>query len=264
MGALAFVLWPLGEIDRAVSLIERMEMRIAGLTHAHTLALGKAYATQFAFMRGEQRHLAESALALTKVERGHDLSGFAMFIGGLARAESDLMAGLEEMRRGAESLRARDVLVFDGLVKLALAKAEASAGDAERAIATLDEALATAERLSYRAFQAELHRARGELLSHDASNHKLAEEAFQAAIALARDQSARSYDLRAAMALAKLYQSTDRPAEAHAVLAPALEGFSPTPEMPEIAGAQVLLKQLEGGRTDRAKICLLPTADRPP
>jgi class 3 adenylate cyclase/tetratricopeptide (TPR) repeat protein len=251
MGSLAFVLWPLGEIDRAVSLIERMEMRIAGLTHAHTLVLGKAYATQFAFMRGKQRHLAESALALTKVEREHDLSGFAMFIEGLARAESDLMAGLEDMRRGAEGLRARNVVVFDGLMKIALAKAEASAGDAERAIATLDEALATAEHLSYRAFQAELHRARGEVLGRDGSNLKLAEEAFLAAIALARDQSARSYELRAAMALAKLYQSTGRPAEAHAFLAPVLEGFSPTPEMPEIAEAQVLLKQLDGGRDIR-------------
>jgi hypothetical protein len=40
------------------------------------------------------------------------------------------------------------------------------------------------------------------------------------------------------------YQSTDRPVEAHAVLAPALEGFSPTPEMAEIAEAQSLLSEL--------------------
>jgi hypothetical protein len=47
--------------------------------------------------------------------------------------------------------------------------------------------------------------------------------------------------LRAALSLAKLRQMAGRPAEAHAVLAPALEGFSPTPEMPEIAEAQALL-----------------------
>jgi hypothetical protein len=41
--------------------------------------------------------------------------------------------------------------------------------------------------------------------------------------------------------LAKLYQNTNRPADAHAVLAPALEGFAPTPEFPEIAEAQTLL-----------------------
>jgi hypothetical protein len=47
-----------------------------------------------------------------------------------------------------------------------------------------------------------------------------------------------AYELLAALSLAKLYQSTARPVEAHAVLAPALEGFSPTPEMPEIVEAQ--------------------------
>jgi hypothetical protein len=56
--------------------------------------------------------------------------------------------------------------------------------------------------------------------------------------------SARSYELFEALAVAKLYQSTARPAEAHAVLAPAFEGFSPTAEMPEIAEAQALLTAL--------------------
>ena len=72
----------------------------------------------------------------------------------------------------------------------------------------------------------------------------MAEEAFSAAIAVAKEQGARSYHFQAALPLAKLYQSTDRPAEAHAVLAPALEGFSPTPELPEIAQAHALLSQL--------------------
>jgi hypothetical protein len=53
-------------------------------------------------------------------------------------------------------------------------------------------------------------------------------------MAVAKRQATRSFGLRAALSLAKLYQSTARPAEAHAVLAPALEGLSPTPEMPEI------------------------------
>ena len=48
----------------------------------------------------------------------------------------------------------------------------------------------------------------------------------------------------AALSLAKLYHSTDRPADAHAVLASALKGFSPTPEFPEIAEAQTLLSAL--------------------
>jgi hypothetical protein len=73
------------------------------------------------------------------------------------------------------------------------------------------------------------------------ANSAPAEEAFLTAIAIAKQQGARSFELRAALSLAKLYQSTGRSIHAYAVLAPALEGFSPTPEMPEIAEAQALL-----------------------
>ena len=83
---------------------------------------------------------------------------------------------------------------------------------------------------------------RGELLlERDPANPAPAEEAFRTALAVAGRQGARSFGLRTALSLAKLYQSTGRPADAHAVLAPALEGFAPTPEMPEIAEAQALL-----------------------
>ena len=72
------------------------------------------------------------------------------------------------------------------------------------------------------------------------------------AIAASKQQGTRSFELRAALALAKLYQSTGRPADAHAVLAPALEGFAPTKEMPEIAEAQALLTALAA--TDEVKV----------
>jgi hypothetical protein len=69
-----------------------------------------------------------------------------------------------------------------------------------------------------------------------------AEEAFLTAIAIAQQQKARSFELQAAHALAKLYQSTGR--AANAILSPALERFSPTPEFPEIDQAQTLLAAL--------------------
>jgi len=90
--------------------------------------------------------------------------------------------------------------------------------------------------------EAELHRVRGEmLLKSDPTNPARAEEALRSAIAVAQRQGTRSFELRAALALAKLLQSTGRPVDAYAVLAPAVEGFSPTPEMPEIDEAQTLL-----------------------
>jgi hypothetical protein len=98
-----------------------------------------------------------------------------------------------------------------------------------------------------------LHCVRGEILrKRDPANSAPAEEALLTAIAVAKQQGTRSFELRAALALAKLYQSTGRPSEAHAVLEPALEGFSPTPEMPEIAEAEALLAALEA--TDEVRV----------
>jgi hypothetical protein len=77
---------------------------------------------------------------------------------------------------------------------------------------------------------------------------------LEAAVAVAREQGARAFESRAALSLAKLYQSTGRAAEAHAILTPALEGFSPTPEFPEMAEARALLDAL--AKEDRVREAL--------
>jgi predicted ATPase len=106
----------------------------------------------------------------------------------------------------------------------------------------IDDALALANETGERWTDSLLHRIRAAIcLKRDPVNPAPAEEAFHSAIAVSQAQKARSFELQAALPLAKLYQSTARRADAHAVLAPALEGFSPTLEMPEIAEAQALL-----------------------
>lgn len=85
------------------------------------------------------------------------------------------------------------------------------------------------------------------LLKRDPANSAPAEEALLTALAVAKQQGTRSFELRAALSLAKLYQSTARPADAYAVLTPALEGFSPTPEMPEIADALEMIAAIDAG-----------------
>jgi predicted ATPase len=243
---LAMVSWPLGNVDRTISLIDRMQTRIADLTHVGTLAFGRMHVAMFDLMRGDRARAAPNAFELTRLAREYDLNlfrAFGVFLEGWAIAATGAPGGgLEGMRRGVELLREQNVVWFDGLFKIALGEAEARAGDVDHAVAVLDEALATSDRTGYRAFEAELHRTRGEmLLRRDPTNPAPAEEALLRAIAVAKQQGARSYELLASLSLAKLYQSTARPADAHAVLAPALEGFSPTPELSEIAEAQALL-----------------------
>jgi class 3 adenylate cyclase/tetratricopeptide (TPR) repeat protein len=256
MFSLAAALWPLGEVNRAVSLVEQMLTRIADLTHVGTLAVGRTYATLFELMRGDRTRAAPNAFELVRLARENELTMYravGAFLGGWVTGVGGAPGGgLEDMRRGVRLLREQNVLMYDGLLKIALAEAEARAGDPDRAIAIIDETLATADRIGYRSFEAELHRTRGDiLLKRDPANPAPAEEAFLTAITIAKQQTTRSFELRAALALAKLYQSTARPVEAHAVLATALEGFAPTPEMPEIAEAQALLTVLAA--TDEVK-----------
>ena len=248
MASLAIASWPLGEVDRAISLIDRMQTRMASLTHVGTLANGRIYAALFELMRGDSARAAPNVFELARLAREQVLpmwGAVGVFLEGWAAAATGAVGnGLEDMRRGAELLRAQNVLLVDGLVKIALAEAEDQAGDPGRAVAILDEALATCDRIGHRTFEAELHRVRGNmLLKHDPANPASAEAAFGRAIEIATAQGTRSFGLRAAFALAKLYQSTGRPADAHAVLAPALEGFAPTTEMPEIAEARALLSR---------------------
>ena len=125
-----------------------------------------------------------------------------------------------------------------------LAEIEAQ-GNADGASTRIDEAVGLAGETGEYWSDAFLHRLRGEiLLKRDPANAAPAEDAFLTAVAVAQQQKARSFELRAALSLAKLCQSTNRAADARAVLAPALEGLVPTSEFPEIAEAQTLLAAL--------------------
>jgi tetratricopeptide (TPR) repeat protein len=254
---LAIVLWPLGDVARAIALVERALERTDGVPHITTIAYAKTHAAMFELMRGDRSRTASHAGELSRVARDHDLKlwrAIGLYLEGWLRLGGGAPRdGREDIARGAELLHEQNAVLFDGLLKIAHAEAEAAAGDPKRAIAVLDEGLATADRLGNYTFEAELHRVRGQvLLKRDPTNPAPAEEAFLTAIAVSRQQGARSFELRAALSLAKLCQSTARLTEAHTILAPALEGFSPTPEMPEIAKAQALLAAL--GETDEVKL----------
>src|SRR5271163_2114626 len=67
---LSMVLWPLGEVDRAISLIERMQTRIAGTSHVGTHGMGKTHAALFELMRGHRARAALHALELADIVRG--------------------------------------------------------------------------------------------------------------------------------------------------------------------------------------------------
>ena len=132
--------------------------------------------------------------------------------------------------------------VFDTKVIALLADVEAASGAVDEALALIAQGLEIAERQEMGISLSRLHRIRGDILS--ARDRGGAEASYRESNRIASEQGARTFELMAALPLAKLLQTNNRPIEAHDALASALEGFAPTPELPQIAEAQALLAAL--------------------
>ncbi len=130
-----------------------------------------------------------------------------------------------------------------------VAELQSAAGACDDALVSVAKGLEIAAQTGGHCKDLYLYRVRGDVLAKRNSN--AAEAAYREALRVAGEQDARTFGLQAAHALGKLYRSMNRATDAHAVLTPALEGFSPTSEFPEIEEAQKLLDALVG--TDEVK-----------
>ena len=128
------------------------------------------------------------------------MGGLRAVLVGVATAEGGGPSeAFTDMRRGIELLREQNILPFDGLFKIP--SPEPKPGRRSRPRRRESRRSAGNVRADrHRSFEAELHRVRGEiLLKRDPANPAPAEEAFRAAIAIAKHQGARSFELRAAL-----------------------------------------------------------------
>ena len=151
--------------------------------------------------------------------------------------------GIEVLK---ESLAAQQA-ISAGLVRPAflalLGDALCRADRGEEGLRAVDEGLAHAERTGEGGYVAELHRVRGELLRR-AGQPALAETSLREALHYAGRQQARSFELRAAAALAKLLHSKGAGDEARAVLAPVYDWFTEGHNTADLLGARTLLSEI--------------------
>jgi predicted ATPase len=246
----AVALWVLGRVDEALRLAESALADAESAAHAPTTAYALAYAALLELFRDSPEAVATYSQTLADIVSRYDLpalwAGLAVFFQGWVKwSEGAEESRLAEMRRGIAIAREQGNIFLLCSPEAALAEAEAGAGETDAGLRRLDDALAELERTEQRWYEAEMHRIRGEiLLKRDPANTAAAEQSLQGAIAIAQSQKARSFELRAALSLAKLRRAADRDADAHAVLAPAVEGFPPTQKIPELTEAQALLAAL--------------------
>jgi class 3 adenylate cyclase/predicted ATPase len=245
----ALTLWVLGRVHESLRLADRALADAESAAHAPTMGYARAFAAFVGLFRYSCEAVATYGQALADIVSRYDLPGFAglgMFFQGWAKwSDAAEESRLTEMRRGIGIEREQGLAWFLPSLEAALAEAEANAGETDAGLRRLDDALAEAGRTEQHWCKAEMHRIRAEiLLKRDPANTAAATRSLQAAIAIAQSQKARSFELRAALSLAKLYHAANRDANAHAVLAPAVEDFPPTQKFPELAEAQTLLSAL--------------------
>jgi class 3 adenylate cyclase/predicted ATPase len=245
---LAITKWQLGEVGPARALVEEAVAHAIETGHVPTLVITYLHKAQFEIVHGDAGAARRDAQIVVERSQENAMTLYTTW-GELQSAwASARLDGREteatELRQALAAYVDQGNKIFVPFFQGSLAEIEAQ-GDAGGALTRIEEALALAGETGEHWSDAFLHRLRGEiLLKGNPTNVAPAENAFLTAIAVAQRQKARSFELRAALSLAKLYHSTDRPADAHVVLASALMGFSPTPEFPEIAEAQTLLAAL--------------------
>jgi predicted ATPase len=241
--------WLLGNLGQGKELVERAVKLAVESNHPPTLANAHAYRSTFEIFRGNAANAQRDAEAVIKTSREYGTALYSA-AGAIPNAWAsarlgDRETGIADFRQALADWSGQGNKLLLPFYEGLLAELEAEGEGADGALIRIDGALALVGETGEHWTDAFLHRIRGEiLLKRDPANTAPAEEAFLTAISIAQGQKARSFELRAALSLAKLYQSTGRAADAHAVLVPALQGFSPRPEFPEIAEAQTLLAAL--------------------
>jgi predicted ATPase len=218
------------------------------LGHDFTLTLATQMSTFVHQFRGDAastRQFAEETVAISteKAVAPHMLAAGRIFLGwaatGNRRGEEE---GLEEIRKGLARLDATGVQLRRPYYLTLYADACARTGLVAEGLAILAQALRGAERR----WEAEAHRLSGELLlAQSAGNRGEAEACFGRALEVARRQSARSLELRAATSLARLWGEGGRRADARELLTSVYGWFTEGFDTADLRQAKALLEELQ-------------------
>jgi class 3 adenylate cyclase/tetratricopeptide (TPR) repeat protein len=169
---------------------------------------------------------------------------------GIEDQTSSLQQMDPQIRQGLATWRATGAELDRPYFLALLAEMQGKMGQAEEGLRVVGEALAIVERTEERFYEAELHRLKGELtlqsnVLNPESRVKEAEACFQQALSVARQQSAKSWELRAATSLARLWQQQDKQQEARDLLAPVYNWFTEGFDTADLKDAKALLEELE-------------------
>jgi predicted ATPase len=202
------------------------------------------------------QHRGEGQAVQVRVEEGMTLAthqGFPRWLGRgtvmqgwLLVEQGQREAGIMQMLEGMAVRQARAAAVRDdAYYAVLLADAYRKAGQGVEGLNVVTDALAKARQTESRTYEAELYRIKGELLLRQVVvDEEQAESCFQKAIDVARSQSAKSWELRAAMSLSRLWQRQGKQAPARQLLGEIYGWFTEGFDTADLKAARVLLDEL--------------------
>lgn len=244
------LIWIMGFPDQAAKLSDDCVARARGEGHAFSLGWALTFSAYvFAYRREPDRFLERLAEA-EQLAREQGLS----FIHEVSVPQARGIAALQNrhpgeaialLRQGIERWTKTGGHVRVPLVKSALALAVEMEGNTSSALKLVDECIEQIERPSgqERLWLAEVLRCKGWILMR-AGREQEAEAILRSSIDCARQQQARSWELRSCTTLAKLLLHRGQRDEARSLLIPICEWFTEGSDTPDLADARGLLQHL--------------------
>jgi len=251
----AWALWYLGYPDQALKKSQEALTLAQELAHSFSLEFALFFAAALHQFRREARatqERAETVMTLSTEQGFPNWLALGTLLRGWALAEQGQETeGIAQLGHGLAAHRATGAEVGRPHHLALLAEAYGKVGQREEGFAVLIEALATVKRTGERFYEAELYRLKGELTlkqsvvqGRESSVQTEGEECFRRAIEIARRQSAKSWELRATVSLARLWQQQGKTAQAQQMLAELYGWFTEGFDTADLKEAKALLDAL--------------------
>jgi len=256
----ALFFWLMGFPDRAIVTARRGVEEADDAQHFDSIVIARCMHSWVLLMRGEFADAvesAEAAVAISTRQKLNFLEGWARTMRGLGNSAVDEDGGgIGEYRTGCKIMVDAGARFFSSAVLASGAEASLRAGHPDAANSALDIAFMVKDEIGERCWEAEMQRLRGEVtlvgLVSNEGNESEAERQFQGALQTARSQGVKSFELRSAMSLARLWQKQGNLQDALELLAPVYDWFTEGLDTGDLKEAGSLLKELGNAETSAA------------
>src|SRR5262245_1302359 len=243
---LSWDLWFLGYPDQSLSRVSEALALSQDLNHPYTIAFAHYMTSVVHLLRGDAARALESSQKsfemsqeqrfslyeiLSRISRGRAM----VDLGQHGEARAEIALGIDDARRNGVGFM---LPMMDSW----LADAHTRVGENERALSIVERTLADIGDVTGRSWEAELYRQRAHiLLTLNPSNFGEAESHLKKSMEVARNQNAKSLELRATTSLAELWRTQGRPDKARTLLEPVCRWFQEGSETTDLRRARAAL-----------------------